>query len=252
MKILGISSGLSYNGYTANLVRVALQSAANQGALVEEIFLPDYEVKICKGCRNCLVKGKCSINDDLELLRHKISQADGIILGTQAFGNEPDPLIQNFINRIKFFAQHASSFSDKYLLTLATTETFGAECSAKKLTSLTSGYFKSGIVTGVLGFNVSWEQIEHYPEYLGKIEQFTAKLIKYIQRRRRFQMYNIIERLINRLFLVPQVKKMVEAQKFGKMEAVYQELCAKGLLDAQVSETTQTNIKFLNFSGTNN
>lgn len=244
MKILGISSGLSYNGYTANLVRVALQSAANQGALVEEIFLPDYEIKICKGCRSCLAKGKCGINDDLELLRQKIYQADGIILGTQAFGNEPDPTIQNFINRIKFYAQHASSFSDKYLLTIATTETFGAKSSAKKLTSLTSGYFKSGIVTGVLGFNVSWEQIERYPEYLGKIEQFTMKLVRDIERRRRFQMYNVLERIFNRLFLIPQVKKMVETHKFGKMEAVYRELCAKGLLDDQESETTQTNIKF--------
>lgn len=244
MKILGISSGLSYNGYTANLVRVALQSAANQGALVEEIFLPDYEIKICKGCCSCLAKGKCGINDDLELLRQKIYQADGIILGTQAFGNEPDPLIQNFINRIKFYAQYASSFSDKYLLTIGTTETFGAESSAKKLTSLSSGYFKSGIVTGALGFNVSWEQIEHYPEYLGKIERFTGKLVKDIERRRRFQMYNILERIFNRLFLVPQVKKMVETHKFGKMEAVYRDLCAKGLLDDQLSEPTQTNIKF--------
>lgn len=242
MKILGISSGLSYNGYTANLVRVALQSAANQGVLVEEIFLPDYEIKICKGCRNCLAKGKCGINDDLELLRQKIYQADGIIIGTQAFGSEPDPALQNFINRIKFYAQHASSFSDKYILAIATTESFGAQSAAKKLTGLTSGYLKSGIVSGVLGFNVSWEQIKHYPEYLGKIEHFTIKLVNDIKRRRRFRTNNIFERLINRLFLAPQVKKMVEAQKYGKMEAVYRELSAKGLLDDQTSETAQTNI----------
>lgn len=242
MKILGISSGLSYNGYTANLVRVSLQSAANQGALVEEIFLPDYEIKICRGCRNCLAKGKCCINDDLELLRQKIYQADGIIMGTQAFGSEPDPVLQNFITRIKFYAQHAASFSDKYLLTVATTETFGAQKASKMLTGLISGYLKSGFVSGVLSFNVSWEQIEHYPEYLGKIEQYTIKLIDDIRRRRRFRVNDIFERLINHFFLVPQVKRMVEVQKYEKMEAVYHELSAKGLLDDQVSETTQASI----------
>lgn len=242
MKILGISSGLSYNGYTANLIRVALQSAANQGALVEEIFLPDYEIKICKGCRNCLAKGKCSINDDLELLRQKIYQADGIIIGTQAFGSEPDPTLQNFINRIKFYAQHASSFSDKYLLTVATTETFGAQKASKMMTGLVSGYLKNGIVSSVLSFNVSWEQIEHYPEYLGQIENQTIKLVNDIKRRRRFRVNDLFERLINRFIRVPQVKKMVEAHKYDKMEAVYRELSAKGLLNAQAPETTQTSI----------
>lgn len=242
MKVLGISSGLSYNGYTANLIRVALQSAANQGALVEEIFLPDYEIRICRGCRNCLAKGKCSINDDLELLRQKIYQADGIIIGTQAFGSEPDPTLQNFINRVKFYAQHASSFSDKYLLTVATTETFGARRASKMLTGLISGYLKSGIVSGVLSFNVNWEQIEHYPEYLGKIESRAIKLVDDIKRGRRFRVNDIFERLINRFFIVPQVKKMVEAQKCEKMKAVYNELSAKGFLNEQAPETTQTSI----------
>lgn len=231
MKVIGISSGLSYNGYTANLVRVALQSAANQGALVEEIFIPDYEIKVCKGCGNCLTKGKCIINDDLELLRQKLNCADGIVIGTQSFGSEPDPAIQNFLTRIRFLSQYTSSFSDKYILAMATTETFGAQNAAKKLTGLTSGYFKKGIVSGVLGFDVNWEQIEHYPEYLGKIEIFSTKLINDIQRKRRFQVDGIFERIFNRLYIVPQVKKLVEAQKNGKMEAVYHELNSRGWLD---------------------
>ncbi len=238
MKIIGISSGLSYNGYTANLVRVALQSVANQGALVEEIFLPDYEIKICKGCCGCLAKGKCGINDDLELLRQKLKLADGIIIGTQAFGSEPDPTIQNFLNRIKFLSQYTSAFAEKYLLTIATTETFGAINAAKKLTSLTAGYFKNGFVSGALGFNVSWEQIEHYPEYLGKIESFTIKLFNDIKRKRQFQVEGIIERLLNRFFRVSQVKKLVAAQKNSKMEAVYRELNAKGWLGDSVSEAS--------------
>ena len=35
---------------------------------------------------------------------------------------------------------------------------------------------------------------------------------------------------------------MVEAHKYDKMEAVYRELSAKGLLNAQAPETTQTSI----------
>ncbi|MGE5604114.1 MAG: flavodoxin family protein [Bacteroidota bacterium] len=243
MKIIGISSGLSYNGYTANLIRVALQAAANLGALVEEIYLPDYEVKICKGCCNCLAKGKCCINDDLELLRQKLYKADGIVIGTQAFGNEPDPTIQNLINRVGFYNQFAGSLSDKYILTIATTETFDPLKAAKRLTGLTSGYFKNGFVSGVLGFNVRWDQIEHYPEYLEEIEQFTIKLVNDIKNRRQFQLYGIFERLVNRLFRVPQVKQLVEKNKNGKMEAVYRELRAKGWLEEQPHEAgTKINV----------
>lgn len=242
MKIIGISSGLSYNGYTANLVRVALQSAANQGALVEEIYLPDYEVKICKGCCGCLAKGKCGINDDLERLRQKLYQADGIIVGTQAFGSEPDPAMQNFLNRIGFYNQYTGSLSDKYILTIATTETFGAQNAAKRLTGLTSGYFKNGFVSGVLGFDVSWEQIESYPEYLGRIEHFAIKLVNDIQRKRQFQLEGFFERFNNRLFRAPLVKKLVLAQKNGKMEAVYRELSVRGWLGDSVHETPSANI----------
>ena len=231
MKIIGISSGLSYNGYTANLVRVALQTAANQGALVEEIFLPDYEVKICRGCCNCLAKGKCGTNDDLELLRQKLFKADGIVIGTQAFGNEPDPAIQNLINRIGFYNQFTGSLSDKYLLALATTETFDPIKAARRLTGLTASYFKNGFVSGVLGFNVRWDQIEHYPEYLEELERFTIKLVNDIRCKRQFQLYGIFERLANRLFRVSQVKQLVEKNKNGKMAAVYRELTAKGWLE---------------------
>lgn len=242
MKIIGISSGLSYNGYTANLVRVAIQTAANQGALVEEIYLPDYEIKMCKGCSGCLAKGKCGINDDLERLRQKLYQADGIIIGTQAFGIKPDPAIQNFLNRIGSYNQYTASLSDKYILAVATTETFGAQKAAKRLTGLTSGYFKNGFVSGVLGFDVSWDQIEQYPEYLGRIERRTIKLFNDIKRKRQFQANGIFERFSNRLFWVPQIKKLVETQKNGKMEAVYRELSAKGWLGESGSVTSGPNI----------
>lgn len=236
MKIIGISSGLSYNGYTANLIRVALQTAVNQGALVEEIFLPDYEVKICRGCCNCLAKGKCGINDDLELLRQKLLKADGIVIGTQAFGNEPDPTLQNLINRIGFYNQFTGSLSDKYLLAIATTETFDPIKAAQRLTSLTSSYFKNAFVSGVLGFNVRWDQIEHYPEYLEELERFTIKLVNDIRSKRQFQLYGIFERLANRLFRVPQVKQLVAKNKNGKMAAVYRELRAKGWLEEPSQE----------------
>lgn len=242
MKIIGISSGLSYNGYTANLVRVALQSVANQGALVEEIFLPDYEVKLCKGCYSCLAKGKCGINDDLECLRQKLFQADGIIIGTQAFGSEPDPGMQNFINRIGCSNQYNGSLSDKYLLAIATTEAFGAYQAAKKLSRLTFDFFKGGYITGVLGLDVSWEQIEQYPEYLGRIENLGVKLFNDIRRKRRFQLNGLFERVSNRIFRVPQIKKAVLAQKSGKMEAVYQKLSAKGWLEDSSLETSRANI----------
>ncbi len=242
MKIIGISSGLSYNGYTANLVRVALQAAANRGVFVEEIYLPDYEVKICKGCCGCLAKGKCGINDDLERLRQKLYQADGIIVGAQTFGRQPDPAMQNFLNRIGFYNQYTGSLSDKYILTIATTESFGAHDAAKKLTGLTSGYFKNGFISGVLGFEINWEQIERYPEYLGIIERFTIKLVNDIKRTRQFQLAGLWERFYNRFFRVPQVKKLVEAQKNGKMEAVYQELSAKGWLEEKANNAAGSKI----------
>lgn len=52
---------------------------------VKFINIKDYEIKPCIGCENCLRKGQCSIKDQTQIVLDKLSNADGIIIGTYIF-----------------------------------------------------------------------------------------------------------------------------------------------------------------------
>ena len=54
MKIMGIASSPHRDGNSVTLLREALKGAQEAGAETEEIYLPDYDIRYCKGCMGCL------------------------------------------------------------------------------------------------------------------------------------------------------------------------------------------------------
>jgi len=122
MKIVGVTSSPKRNGNTATLLRQVLKGAQQKGSETEELFLPAYDIKFCQGCDLCLTKGECPLNDDFEMLKDKLSNADGIILGSPNYAFSPNAMMKRFIERFGMFEYMTSSvFGGKYVVTLATT-----------------------------------------------------------------------------------------------------------------------------------
>jgi len=85
---------------TYSLVKAMYDQFIKRNVEAELIFLKDLNIKNCDGCDEyCGTKGKCRIQDDMQLLYHKLKDADAIILGAPTyFWNVSGPL-KTFIDR---------------------------------------------------------------------------------------------------------------------------------------------------------
>lgn len=222
MKIIGIVSSPSYEGNTAVLVREALQGAKKNGAEIEELFLPQYNLKFCKGCLKCLEAGRCSIPDDLETLRDKLNKSDGIIIGSPTYGLEPNAIMKNFLDRIGLYTVYSSALGEKYVAGISTAGAAGSKTVAKKITGIVDGFFKSGYVVDYLGVNKRWDRIEEYPQYMQKANELGKKMVNDIKNKRKYPFKKVFSKILSKIVIGPVMKKNILEFKDSKMKAVYE------------------------------
>ncbi len=87
MKILAIIGSGRKKGNTSSIASLILKRIEELAIVekkqlqVEKLFLADYDLKHCLGCRNCMDRGedKCPLKDDLKEIKTKIDEADAII-----------------------------------------------------------------------------------------------------------------------------------------------------------------------------
>ncbi len=238
MKVISILSSPSKNGNTTVLAREALKGAKGKGAMVEEINLIDYNIEFCRGCMMCMRNGKCSINDDFEIIRTKAYQADGIILASPTYGMMPNARMKNFlIDRLGMFTVYTSSLGGKYFLGFSTAGAIGAKKVAKYLAySSTFGIFKKAYASGYLGVSIgskdfkSMKRIENYPVKLEKAYKLGEKLVNDFNKKKKYIFQNIIGTIISNLILKNIMKKNLMINKDGYMKGVYVNLKERGIL----------------------
>ena len=85
MKVVGIVCSPRKGGNTEILVREALDAIQELGGETELITVSGKTINPCDGCRTCVEKGVCHINDDMQEIYQQLLQADGIILGTPVY-----------------------------------------------------------------------------------------------------------------------------------------------------------------------
>lgn len=85
MKILGIVCSPRGGGNTEILVRKALESAEKEGTEVELWGIAGKEVKPCDHCLSCSKTSECHIKDDMQDVYPKMTNADGIIIGSPIY-----------------------------------------------------------------------------------------------------------------------------------------------------------------------
>jgi len=101
MKIIGIS-GSPRDKNTNCMLRTVLD-ATNQK--YELILLKDKKIQPCNACRKCSGTNNCVINDDMQEIYDKLSEADIIVLGSPTYFDNVTGIMKNFIDRcLPFYA----------------------------------------------------------------------------------------------------------------------------------------------------
>ncbi|KPU44889.1 iron-sulfur flavoprotein [Oxobacter pfennigii] len=84
-KIVALNGSPHKQGKTASLIDEVIKVAREQGAEVKSYHLNGMKIKGCQGCYSCRVKGRCVLQDDMQVLYDEIESADSIILGTPVY-----------------------------------------------------------------------------------------------------------------------------------------------------------------------
>lgn len=103
MKILAINGSHRKGKNTAILLKTVLDETSKQGATIELVELPDYNIKFCLSCNKCLRQTQCSItDDDMATIGEKLLEADGIVLGSPVYWANVTTLMKNFMDRTRY------------------------------------------------------------------------------------------------------------------------------------------------------
>lgn len=107
VKILGISGTVIKDGNCDTLVKEALKAVTEVGEVVggvetEFITLADKEIAMCKHCQWCIENRQpCKIKDDFHMVREKIEQCDGLILGGPTWFRTLAPPLLHLWSRLR-------------------------------------------------------------------------------------------------------------------------------------------------------
>lgn len=127
MKILSIIGSPRKKGNSYQAARRLEEQMKHRGEYqFEYLFLKDYDLLECKGCFNCVSRGIefCPIKDDLEIIRTKMEDADGLILASPVYVMHVSALLKNFIDRNAYLC-HRPDFQGKKSVVLCTSAGLG-------------------------------------------------------------------------------------------------------------------------------
>jgi multimeric flavodoxin WrbA len=105
MKILVMQASPNLDGLTATMAKEAMAGAKAAGAEVELVNLKKQKLEACLACEDgwgkCRRESLCIIEDDLELIRDKMAEADGVVLSTPVYFGEVAEVVKNFFDRLR-------------------------------------------------------------------------------------------------------------------------------------------------------
>jgi len=87
----------------------------------EYVFLNDYNLEFCSGCKLCFDKGEqfCPYNDDRNVLIAKLEESDGVVFASPSYAFQVSGRMKNFIDRIAFI-YHRPRFFKKTFTAIGT------------------------------------------------------------------------------------------------------------------------------------
>ena len=132
MKVLAIISSHRKNGNTSKVISILKEEIDkislknNKKTKFEILFLSDYEIKQCQGCRTCYHIGimACPLKDDMVELKTKIANSDTIVFASPVYLNHVSGSMKVFLDRLVHLC-HKPEVYDKYAQIIITTHKSG-------------------------------------------------------------------------------------------------------------------------------
>jgi multimeric flavodoxin WrbA len=114
----------------------------------EYVFLKDYRLEFCQGCKLCFDKGEkfCPLKDDRDILLEKMEQSDGVIFATPSYAFQVSARMKNFIDRFAYIF-HRPKFFGKTFTAIVTQGIFGGNDIVKYL-EFTGANFGFDVIKG--------------------------------------------------------------------------------------------------------
>jgi multimeric flavodoxin WrbA len=102
MKVVALNGSPRENGNTAMLIGLVFAELNKEGVETELIQLGGREIRGCRACMKCFERrdGHCVMDDDiLNELMDKVSEADGIIIGSPTYFCSVSAEVKAFLDR---------------------------------------------------------------------------------------------------------------------------------------------------------
>jgi multimeric flavodoxin WrbA len=140
IKVLAIM-GSPHNGNSLEITQRIEGKLVGLGDVdFEYIHLKDIDLQPCKGCFVCFIKGedRCPLKDDIEMIRQKVDEADGVIFVSPVYAMHVSYLMKQFIDRFAYNL-HRPRYFGKYALAVAVTGNVGMGPTLKYLMDIAGG-----------------------------------------------------------------------------------------------------------------
>jgi multimeric flavodoxin WrbA len=134
MKILAIM-GSPHKGNSLLATQRIEENLAQFGDVeFDYVHLKDAELKPCRGCFACFMKGddRCPVKDDKEMIAQRIEEADGVIFVSPVYSMHVSYLFKQFVDRFSC-TFHRPRYWGKYALTVAVAGNVGLKETGKYL-----------------------------------------------------------------------------------------------------------------------
>ena len=154
MKIVAIM-GSPHKGNSLEITQRIEGKLAQYGDVeFDYVHLKDVELRPCKGCFVCFMKGeeRCPVKDDKEMIAQKIEAADGVIFVSPVYSMHVSYLFKGFVDRFAC-TFHRPRYFGKYALTVAVAGNIGQKETLKYLNDMARAWGFD--VVGELGYRAA-------------------------------------------------------------------------------------------------
>jgi len=104
MKAVIVEASPRRDGNSVTLARELMRGLhENPNGEITELYLPDLDIKFCRGCWSCLKLGEpgCVIDDDMTWIYPRLNEADVIVFATPIYWWHINAQMKKFIDRLE-------------------------------------------------------------------------------------------------------------------------------------------------------
>ncbi len=197
MKIVIINGSPRRHGATSKILRrMEEELLKKEDVEVDFVDVSKLKLNFCTGCERCYQTGVCVFDDDLEKLSVKLSEADGVIIGSPTYVSRVSAQVKLITDRCHFVLEQL--LRGKHALSVITYENYGARSANKDLKELfiLSGAQYTGKLISKVPFNESPFDDESFEVNLEKkVNKFyndiCKKIIYPLQVLKQFVVFNV-------------------------------------------------------------